>query len=175
MSLPYILGDTFSLSGCTAELSTQKYYEGTKSLKITQTAVSTGEYRFCGNINKNNLHTLFPGTEYQLSGYTYLLSTGSPTTGEVKFILGYTTSTGGAWHETTGNVSTGKDAWGLVETTNFLIPTGAKSAKALIRINAAASTDEYFYVDNLRLKPIGTHNLHNQNFYDAGTNTYYGL
>lgn len=175
MSLPYISGDTYSLSGCTAELSTEQYYEGAKSLKITQTDASTGEYRFCDNITKTDLHGLYPGTRYALSGYAYLLSTGSPTTAEVKFILGYTTTALGAWHETTGHVSTEHDAWGLGGTTSVLIPSGAVGAKALIRINAAASTDECIFIDNIRLQPIGIHNLHSQNFYDAGTGTYSGV
>jgi hypothetical protein len=89
--------------------------------------------------------------------------------------LGYTTSTGGSWHETTGNVSTEKDEWAFVETGDVLIPAGADSFKALIRLKTAASTDEYIYVDNLRLEPIGTHNVYNQNFYDAGENTLKSL
>jgi hypothetical protein len=175
MSLPYILNDTYSLSGCTAELSTEQYYKGAKSLKIILTGASTGEYRLCDNIAKNDLHGLYPGTRYALSGYTYLLATGSPTTAEVVFIFGYTTSTGGAWHETSGIVSTGKDAWNACGTTNILIPSGAKSAKALIRIEAAASTDEIIFVDNLRLQPIGEHNLYNQNFWDSSSRTYAGV
>ena len=174
MSIPYIYGDTASLSNCTAALSTVKHYGGLKSLKITKTATSTAEYRFCDSIAKNDLHGLKAGRSYALSAYTYLPSTGSPSTAEVALIIGYTTSTGGAWHETTGNVSTGKDAWALAETTDVAIPSGAKSAKVLIRLKAAASTAEAIYVDNIRLKPAGVHNEHGQNFYDAGTGTILG-
>lgn len=172
---PYITSDAASLSGCTAARSTAQYYAGSYSYKITQTDASTGEYRFCDNVTKNDMHGLYAGTQYKLSVRTYLLATGSPTTAEVKLIVGYTTDAAGAWHETTGNVTTDHDAWGLAETTNVAIPSGAVGAKALVRINAAASTDEYIFIDNVRLQPIGTHNLHSQNFYDAGTATYVGV
>ncbi len=171
---PHIHGDAMSLSGCTSERSTAEYYAGSYSHKITQTDASTGEYRFCDNVTKNDLHGLYPNTQYKLSAYVYRLSTGSPTTAEVKLIVGYTTDAAGAWHETTGNISTEADAWALAETTNVNL-ANAVGAKALIRINAAASTDEYIFIDNVRLQPIGTHNLHSQNFYDAGSNTYIGV
>ena len=171
----HIAADDGSLSGCTVARSTEQKHGGSYSHKMILDSTSTGEYRFCDNITKTDLHGLFPGTQYALSAYTYLLSTGSPTTAEVKLILGYTTTALGAWHETTGNVSTGKDAWGLAATTNFLIPSGAVGAKALIRINVAASTDEYFYIDNAKLTPIGSHNLHSQSFYNLGENTHLGV
>jgi len=171
---PAIEADAYSLSGCTSERSTAEYYAGSYSHKITQTDASTGEYRFCDNVTKNDLHGLYPNTQYKLSAYVYRLSTGSPTTAEVKLIVGYTTDAAGAWHETTGNISTESDAWALAETTNVNL-ANAVGAKALIRINAAASTDEYIFIDNVRLQPIGTHNLHSQNFYDAGSNTYIGV
>ena len=170
MSLPYLVGDSYSLSGCTAALSTQQFHTGAKSLKITKTATSTGEYRFCDNINKNDLHGLLTAKTYSLSVYTYLLATGSPTTAEVKLIIGYTTSTAAAWKETTGRVSTVKDAWALAETANVIL-SNAVSAKVLIRLNAAASTGEVVYVDNIRLKPVGAHNEHGQNYADAGVDT----
>lgn len=173
MSIPYITGDTYSLSNCTAALSTVRFYAGLKSLKITKTATSTAEYRFCDNINKNDLHGFKSGKSYALSAYTYLLATGSPSTAEVVLIVGYTTSTGGAWRETTGTVSTVKDAWALANTGTVAL-TNAVSAKALIRIKTAASTAEAIYVDNIRLAPIGQHNEHNHNFYDAGTGTILG-
>ena len=172
MSLPYLVGDSYSLSGCTAVLSTQQFHTGAKSLKITKTATSTGEYRFCDNINKNDLHGLLTARTYSLSAYTYLLATGSPTTAEVKLIIGYTTSTVAteAWRETTGRVSTAKDAWALAETTNVVL-TNAVSVKVLVRVNTAASTDEVVYVDNIRLTPVGEHNEHGQNYRDGGADT----
>ena len=173
MSLPRLSGDSVhSLSNCTATLSTQQFYAGAKSLKITKTATDTGEYRFCNNINKNDLHGLSSGKTYALSAYTYLLATGSPTTAEVKLIIGYTTSSEAteAWRETTGRVSTVKDAWALAETGDVIL-SNAVSAKVLIRLNAAASTDEVVYVDNIRLQPVGVHNEHEQNYYDAGVDT----
>jgi hypothetical protein len=174
MSLPYITGDTYSLSNCTAALSTVKYYAGAKSLKITKTAASTAEYRFCDSVAKNDLHGLKAGKTYALSARTYLLATGSPSTAEAILVIGYTTSTAGAWHETTGNVSTIKDAWSTAATTDFEIPSGARSAKVLIRIKSAASTAEAIYVDNIRLAPRGTHNEHGQNYYDGGVGTILG-
>ena len=174
MSEPYITGDTYSLSNCTAALSTAQYYAGEKSLLITKTSTDTAEYRFCDNVDKDDLHELVAGKTYNLMAYTYLLATGSPSTAEVKLIIGYTTSTAGAWHETTGNVSTGKDAWALAETGDVVIPSGAPAAKVLIRVNTAASTGEKIYIDNVRLKPVGIHNEHQQNFYDAGTDTILG-
>lgn len=175
MGKPYIAGDTFSIVNCSATLSTSKYYGGAKSLRIKKTAASTAEYRFCDNITKTDLHGLYPGHEYVLSGYAYLLTTGSPTTAEVKFVIGYTTKSTGTWTEKVGTPSTLKDSWNVCQTTAVLLPASAVGAKILIRINGGASTDEIIHVDNIRLQPKGTHNLHTQNFYDAGSNTYYGL
>lgn len=174
MSLPYITGDTYSMSACTAALSTVQYYVGSKSLKITKNATSTAEYRFCDNITKNDMHTLLAGQSYNLKAYTYLLSTGSPTTAEVKLIIGYTTDAAGAWHETTGTVSTEKDTWKSAATGIVTFPAGAVGAKALIRINSGATTDEAIFVDKIVLLPIGTANEYNQNFYDLGTGTILG-
>ena len=171
---PFIIDDAASLSGCTSARSTAQYYDGSYSHKITQTDASTGEYRFCDNVTKNDMHGLYANQQYKLSAYVYRLATGSPTTAEVKLIVGYTTDAAGAWHETTGNIATDADAWALAETTNVNL-ANAVGAKALIRINAAASTGEYIFVDNIRLQPVGTHNLHSQNFYDAGSNTYIGV
>lgn len=169
---PYIDGDTNSKSNCTSSFSTGKYYAGTKSILITKTSTSTAEYRFCDNINKNDLHGLVANRQYALSAYTYIMATGSPQTTEVSLVIGYTTSSGGAWHEITAEPSTGKDAWYICQTTNVAIPVGAKGAKALIRIAAPSSTGEAIYIDNVRLKPVGLFNDFQENYYDTGENTY---
>ncbi len=169
---PFIIGDAKSLSNCTIARSTAQKYDGSYSQKITKTATDTAEYRLCDNVNKNDLHTMVANRAYALSAYTYIMATGSPQTSEVSLILGYTTSSGGAWNETTATPSTGKDAWYVCQTANVTIPAGAKAAKALIRIAAPSSTGEAIYIDNVRLKPIGIYNSHYQNYHDTGENTY---
>jgi parallel beta-helix repeat protein len=171
-SAPHIKDDAYSVANAGWAISSDQAYSGTTSFKHTITATATvSKARFCDNETTTDMHGLYAGQTYELSGYVYVPSTGGPAAAEVKIHFEYYNA--GTW-TSAGVAATGQDAWELVTSGEIAIPSTATGIRAYVSIAATASNGEFVYWDNFRLKPVGTHNLHSQNFSDAGTGTLIG-
>ena len=69
---------------------------------------------------------------------------------------------------------TAQDEWQLLTTGVVAVPETATGIRAKFIIAAAATDGEYFYADDIWLKPIGRHNEHLNNYFDYGTGTQLG-
>jgi hypothetical protein len=63
--------------------------------------------------------------------------------------------------------------WALVEATMTMLST-CVATRLGFKAAATAEINETFYVDNVQLIPMGVANEHQNNFYDAGTDTQVG-
>ena len=80
---------------------------------------------------------------------------------------------GSTYQSSTANPAAVYEVWQKVTVTRTL-RADATSFDMYINVAAAAEDTEYFYVDNIRLQPLGVHNEHQQNFLDNGTDTQVG-
>jgi hypothetical protein len=66
-----------------------------------------------------------------------------------------------------------QDAWEYLEATVELNSATTGFRCGLVFAGTAA-VNEFVYIDNVRLTPMGVANEHDQNFYDGGTDTIVG-
>lgn len=161
-----------TLTQCTYARSDVQEYEGSYSYLLTKTvAAGTAATAYLtDNANTNDLHGLYASQEYRFGAWVYIPSAGMLGSELTLVIRDYVA----AWEETAVACATTYDAWQYVEVTKTL-RAGSIGATFGFAIASAAANAETAYTDNLRLTPMGTGNLHNQNFYDAGTSTYTGV
>lgn len=150
-NFPYITGDGASSTGVSAARSTEQSYRGTYSFKITRTTTSAGEARFCDNSSKDDMHELSAGKTYKAIGYFYVPSTGGPQASEVELVIAYTTASTGDWNEVTASPTSPYDSWQLAQTSGVALSTGVVGTRCFVRITSAATTGEYFYIDEVRI------------------------
>ena len=146
-------------------------YEGTYSRKFTRNvATGTGALiQFVDVIGIGDLHGIIPGLEYQLSARIYIPSGGILGT-EILFQM---QDYAAGWIGTDGYAVNTYDEW---QELSFSRTIRAAATGFLFQLVAAATAEnaELFYVENLRMLPLGVHNEHLQNFLDAGTDTQVG-
>jgi hypothetical protein len=166
---PMVLGETVPANiNCSWARSAEQAYEGTYSYKMTVTSGGSGSRAaFVDGTGTSDLHGLLPGTEYTLEAWIYVPSPGGPAASEVHLILN--NYRGGSW----GKVEeepTGTGAWEKVTVTMTADPA-ATAITAYIDIDSSAASNEYIYVDNVRLYPTKSQNAHDNLLKDEGTDT----
>ena len=161
-----------TLTQCTYATSAAQAYSGSNSFLLTKTvAAGTAATAYLtDNANTNDLHGLYAGQEYRFGAWIYIPA-GGMTGAELTLVVRDYVA---AWEEAAQACALTYDAWQYVEVTKTL-RAGSIGATFGFAIASTAANTETAYTDNLRLTPMGTGNLHNQNFYDAGTNTYTGV
>jgi hypothetical protein len=170
---PMIFGEAApTSSNCTWGFTSTGPYEGTGQYRFTKSvAAGTKAWlHLVDNVGAADLHGMIPGTQYEWSGWFKASSSGSA--GYQGPRIYQVTTGGGAASATAVTVATASWQWVAVTATIY-----ANATTAYIGFWASSSLGNahIFDVDNVRLFPPGTTNVHNQNFYDAGTNTYVGL
>jgi len=166
---PMIFGESNPIDGdCTWQRSNAiTAYEGDWCYKFTKTNAAGGTaYLAIVDTWNTELHGLVVGKTYKWEGYFYLPSGSSPLGAEVA--LAFDDDTAAPVTEACANTY---DAWQLVEL-EFTVGAAATQVNLYIRCDSAASQNEYFYVDNVRLYQVGTGNNHDTNYDDDGTDTY---
>ena len=162
---PKIDGNT--ATNTSAARSDVEAYEGTYSYKITKTnAAGTGaSYWFVDNNTTTDMHdTVIRQGSYRLGMWVYVPSTGGPAAAEVS--ISVDEYSGGAWNAET-DTATVQDEWEYLEATVELGSTTTGFRCGLVFAGTAAQ-NEFVYIDNVRLTPMGVANEHDQNFYEIG-------
>jgi hypothetical protein len=153
-------------TNCTFARSADFAHNGTYSFKLTDGGNSNFMY-FHDALSTADVVGLVVGCSYTLSAWVYVPA-GQCLGTEV--ILGIGDYVPAAWVDTEQAAANTYDAWQLVTVTRTLRST-ATGVRVYLRTLDAATTGEFCYVDDIRLRPDGTHNEHSQNFSDAGTGT----
>lgn len=141
--------------------SGQKHF-GSYSYKFTKTN-ATGTYAyiaFTDSVGAGDLHGFVPGCTYLLKAWVYIPSGGIQAS-EVVF----------DFHDgsdDTVSPAATYDEWQEV-TLEFTVSTTATLAYLYLYAAAEAAINEYFYVDDVTVQPLGKHNEHGQHFSSAGT------
>ncbi|KKL71716.1 hypothetical protein LCGC14_2092120, partial [marine sediment metagenome] len=143
--------------------SNEQAYEGTYSWKGVGDGVGV---MWLGFIALGaSLHGLIPGLTYTMTARVYVPS-GGYTASNVR--LRYDDDQTSPVYS---DGATGLDAWKLLSLT-FTVDSAATNIVFMLEVNETGT--DAVYLDNLRLKPLGVHNEHSQNFLDAGTDTQVG-
>ncbi len=161
-----------TLTQCTYARSDVQQYEGTYSYLLTKTvAAGTAATAYLtDSAATNDLHGLYAGQEYRFGAWVYIPA-GGMTGAELTLVIRDYIA---AWEEEAQACANTYDEWQYVEVTKTL-RAGSTGATFGFAVASTAENAELAYTDNLRLTPMGTGNLHNQNFYDGGTGTYIGV
>lgn len=170
---PMIFGEVApTASNCTWGFTSTGPYEGTGQYRFSKTAAAgTRAYlHLVDNVGAADVHGLIPGTQYEWSGWFKASSSGSA--GYQGPRIYQVTTGGGASSATAVTVATASWQWVAVTATIYV---NATTAYIGFWASSSLGNTHLFDVDNLRLFPPGTTNVHNQNFYDGGTDTYTGL
>ncbi len=160
-------------TSCTFARSTDFAHYGTYSYKMSKTGApgTAARVDLADSTAANDLHGVTVGLSHTNMGYVMIPSVNGPLASEVSIVL--QDSTGGAWSSTGIFATTDYyDAWQAVEVTRTIGTTCAAGGfLPSLAIAAAASSSEYIWWDDLRLRPDGVHNEYGQNFSDTGTGT----
>jgi hypothetical protein len=114
----------------------------------------------------NDMAGIVAGCTYSKYGWVYVPTLSGIDVAEVGVYAD--DAVGGVFGALGHTHPTGKDAWEQVLLTFTVRATATGFALYLAALTAAA-LNEYFYVDDIRLRPDGVSNEHSQNFSDAGT------
>lgn len=166
-----IFGETVpTLSNALWARSDTQAYEGTYSWKFTKdVAAGTQAYVvLCDNENTNDMHGFIASKEYKFTVKIYI-PLGTILGSEIElWIYDYDSVVG--WLRTRQAAANTYDEWQEVTVTRT-IRSVAIATTIYFAVAVTAEDAELFYVDNIRLQPLGIHNEHLQNFYDLGTRT----
>ena len=169
---PMIFGETVPLivNALWARDNAQAY-EGTYSYKYTKdVAAGTGaSVDLADNNTSTDMHGLIAGLEYVFSCRIYIPSGGLLGTEIALRIFDFD----GGFANTSQLAANIYDEWQEVSVTRTL-RSAATGAIIRLAIGSGAENAELFYVDNIRLQPLGISNEHEQNFKDDGTDTQVG-
>ena len=169
---PMIFGESApTASNCTWGFTSTGPYSGTGQYRFTKTAAAgTIAYlHLVDNVGAADVHGLIPGTQYEWSGWLKVAASAS--CGFQGFRVYQATTAAGAASAVAWTTAT--TGWQEVRVTATVY---VNATTAYIGLVASASLGAMsFDVDNLRLFPPGTTNVHNQNYYNGGTQTYDGL
>jgi hypothetical protein len=171
---PSMTGESTAVkTGCTFARSTDFAHNGTYSYKMSKTAApgTAARVDLGDSTAANDLHGATVGLGHTHSGYLMIPSVNGPQASEVSIVLQDTTA--GAWSSAGIFATTDYyDTWQAVTVTRTIGTTCAAGGfLPSLAIAAAASSSEYVYWDDLRLRPDGVNNEYGQNFSDAGTGT----
>lgn len=169
---PAILGEFgVTASNCTWGFTATGPYEGVGCYRFTKSAAAgTIAYlHLVDNVGAADVHGLVPGTMYEWGGWIKVAASAS--CGYQGFRLYQATTGAGAASAVAWTTAT--TGWQEVWVT-ATVYVGATTAYIGLVASASLATMS-FDVDNLRLFPPGTTNVHNQNYYNGGTDTYDGL
>jgi hypothetical protein len=144
------------------------YLGSTACYKLTKTSAARAIAYIVDSTASTDMHGLIPGITYNFSAHVYVPTTGGPTSTEVNLDIGQYYSA--AWNETQDTATT-QDTWEKVEI-EWTMSTAATGFTGSIEISSQASTDEFIYVDNMRLYEVGLTNAHGYNFTDGGARTF---
>jgi hypothetical protein len=174
--IPHIASDGYSLLNCTVSiLSTISAYAGSYYgvFKKTNWASAASSAYFW--LVDNNTITDMHGLSIIQGSYKLAARMRCPTGGvdptEAQLIVSQ--YSGGAWVDTTMSCPSTLSTWALVEATMTMLST-CVATRLGFKAAATAEINETFYVDNVQLIPMGVANEHQNNFYDAGTDTQVG-
>jgi hypothetical protein len=158
-------------TNCTFARSTDFAHNGTYSYKFTKTnAKNTAcTVYFHDALATADLVGLVPGCSYTLSCHVYVPTASGASVSEI--VLGIIDYIPAAWAGLEQAAAGAVDTWNAV-TRTYASRASATGFGVYITVNAnTMETNEYFYVDDIRLRPDGVHNEHGQNYSDAGTGT----
>jgi hypothetical protein len=173
-SPPSMIGESTAVkTSCTFTRSTDFAHNGTYSYKMSKTAApgTAARVDLADSTAANDLHGAVVGTGHTHMGYVMIPSVNGPLASEVSIVLQDTTA--GAWSSTAIFATTDYyDQWQAVQVTRTIGTTCAAGGfLPSLAIASAASSSEYVYWDDLRVRPDGVHNEYSQNYSDAGTVT----
>jgi hypothetical protein len=170
---PHITADGGSVSNATFARSNVQKYAGTYSYLFTKTvAAGTAAYAWLvDNNTTTDMHTLsIKQGSYKLKAQVYVPA-GAIDHAEVNLIVSQYYAA--AWNDTLVACADTTDAWQAVEVT-MTMDAACTGVRVGFVALAAAALNETFYVDNIQFIPMGVANEHQNNFYDAGTDTQVG-
>ncbi|KKL20311.1 hypothetical protein LCGC14_2456720, partial [marine sediment metagenome] len=171
---PMIFGETVPvISNVLWARNNAEAYEGTYSRKYTKNIAAgsaANVYLTDSTGVSGDVHGLIPGKEYTWTMWM-IIPTGIIVASEITLTL--RDHNGSTYQSSTANPAAVYEVWQKVTVTRTL-RADATSFDMYINVAAAAEDTEYFYVDNIRLQPLGVHNEHQQNFLDNGTDTQVG-
>jgi hypothetical protein len=174
--IPHIADDAYSLLNCTISiLSTISAYAGTSYAIFKKTnwasAASAAYFWLVDNNTITDMHTLsiIQGS-YKLAARMRCPTGGVDPTEAQLIVSQYS---GGAWVDTTMSCPSTLSTWALVEATMTMLST-CVATRLGFKAAGTAEINETFHIDNVQFIPMGVTNEHQQNFYDAGTDTATG-
>lgn len=148
--------------------SAEQVDRGAFSYKFTKNIAASTEARVgvTSNETTTDMHGLGKGVNYTLTARIYLPS-GGILGAEVLLRIGdFLVS----WQDTEQAAAELFDQWQTVTVTRSLRPD-CTGARVQFRAAAAASLNEVFYVDTMRMFPTGDQNAHGNLLTDSGTGT----
>ena len=169
---PMFAGDTVIVAATNATWakSTALSYEGAASWLLTKTSAGGGGHasqHLQDGTATNDMHGLVAGLPYALFAYGNV-----PVAGDIsRYYLFLSEYYAAAWHENITIQMTGAAAWELL-TDSVTLNAGTTGIKLWVYIEQTEAVDSLFYIDNIRVQPLGVHNEHENQIIDAGTSTY---
>jgi hypothetical protein len=122
---------------------------------------------FTDNSSAGDMHGLYAGLRYKFKVQVYIPSTGGPESGEV-YIRFY--ASGGTTTQDLDDYATTNDAWEELSIEATINKDHTRFFCG-IYFESTAAQNEYIYIGDVQLVPIGINNEHEQQFTDDGTNT----
>ncbi|MBA7645107.1 hypothetical protein ES703_52860 [subsurface metagenome] len=169
---PMFTGETVPLAPVRAIWAKREVskYEGAASWLLRKTsAAGSGDAQqyLQDTILTNDMHGLIAALEYTISCYGKVPAAGAIARYTWLLYEYYSAD----WHETGNAPMTGINAW---EALIFTVTLNAATTGIILfpNIDTDEAVNSKFYLDNLRIQPIGVHNEHDQNFSDAGVGTF---
>jgi hypothetical protein len=171
---PAMFGEvSVTLSNCTFARSNAEAHSGTYSYKVTKTNAA-GTYAavyLSDNILTNDLHGIVVGKTHTVS-MRVRIPPGGMTGTELK--VGGINYVSAAWAEIGSDTAANTyDEWQEL-VTQGTVNAGATGFTVQLFMAATMAINEYFYIDDIRLRPDGVGNDYGQNYVDAGTGTLTG-
>jgi hypothetical protein len=167
---PMVSGETVPLLvNATFARSNTQAHTGTYSYKATKTiaAGTDAAVWLVDNNTSTDMHGTFANQEYRFTAWVYIPAGEMLGSELTMFLSNYYSA---AWHDTTQACALTYDAWQLV-TTDVTLNSAATGFRCGFYMATTVANNKVFYVDDIRLTPMGTANPHGFQLYDGGTDT----
>ncbi len=161
--VPYLTGETDDYNAnCTFARSSDFAHRGTYSYKFTKTiAAGTGAASYFHNhdaVADADMGGLVGGCTYTMQAWVYIPTASGILGSEIFIRMDDDTQT-----PQTGTAANTYDEWQQV-TLTITLGAAATGIVCFVGADSAAANNEYFYVDDIEVIPVGVHNEHGTAF-----------
>lgn len=145
---------------CTFERSSEQYFKGEYSYKMTKTGGTYPHARIVSNGLSVDMHRMIRGRKYKMSAFVYVPSIGGPANvSHLVLQIQYYDPDLADWVNATYAYPSVKDSWEYCETGVLNIPSNATGFRAEFVLNTAVNIGEYVYISHICVEEIGHNNI----------------